>query len=138
MTHVPHPDARGNAPHIPTPPDSGQQPRVEFAHPFLRALAEAEHPEFEPVSHADTDRVFRYTPDHMYVGAFFADARGALDPLTLTAWFCGEIVRPASWWDSVGLSVALEDLELRGIQPAAASLLKSVIAIMADDERRDA
>lgn len=137
MSALSHTHAQSN-PHDPTGDGGGIPPRIEYAHPLLRALAEAEHPEFEPVSHADTDRVFRYTPDHMYVGAYFAGGSGALDPLTLTAWFCGDFARPASWWNSARLSVALEELELRGIQPAAASLLKSVIAIMADDERRGA
>lgn len=59
MSHVPHPDARGNAPHPHTSTDGDPSPRVEYAHPFLRALAEAEHPEFKAPSGPDgTERRF--------------------------------------------------------------------------------
>lgn len=147
MTDVPHSHVRGNAPHTLTPPDSGQQPRVEFAHPFLRALAEAEHPEFKAPSGPDTT-VFRWatTPKHNFVSAIFlSDPFSSPDLILLTTLSRPgslaskvEFVRPADWWTSVNIAGALDELEgAIGIAHQSVELLKCAVAILADDERRE-
>jgi hypothetical protein len=126
---------------------------VEYAHPFLRALAEAEHPEFEPVEEPEDDTVIRHLvgadlselPDLSYVGAWvhWMDDGGEVIVLQ----WCstkGRIVQTnevrqiAGWWNATNTTVALEQLIGKGeVASCAVELLKSVIAIMADDERRD-
>ena len=149
MSALSHTQAQSN-PHDPTGDGGGIPPRIEYAHPFLRALAEAEHPEFlpsKPMKHIETVVVARVTLAGEYGVCATAHINGnihdavslvVLDPAVHR--FPGMAIHathPFAWWTAVNLATIVDALAGVGIGGAHAELLKSVIAIMADDERRD-
>jgi hypothetical protein len=149
MSAISHTQAQSN-PHDPTGDGGGIPPRIEYAHPLLRALAEAEHPEFlpsKPMKHIETVVVARVTLAGEYGVCATAHINGNIhDAVSLVVFDSAVHVvadmavtttRPLAWWTAANVASVIDTLEALRVDGTRAELLKSVIAIMADDERRD-
>ena len=154
MTHVPHPDARGNAPHIPTPPDSGQQPPGEVRFwmvanmpRLMRAILEAESEHVKPADWGElTQARLQRWGTAAPPAEWYFEVEVEKDALVLFAVLPPNsagiettfaVVRDTEGWTSEFLAAVIAGWELMGAPAFALELLKCAVAIMADDERRE-
>ena len=157
MSHVPQPDARGNAPH---PHTSTDDVRMRIAHDarmrmvakmprLMRAILEAQsqHMRFVDWGTITPTSLTRIGDDPFLRSFFFVvevDAGSQLMGLTLALPRESEwketllnVQRTTDAWTAEFLAAVIGGWEAFGAPPYTLELLKSAVAIMADDERRD-
>jgi hypothetical protein len=111
----------------------------------MRALAEAEHPQFRPEANKFKHVVRRGDQtDHSSLFVLYDEVPDVLEfkarchhchhPMLVVAI---QLEHPAAWWTLANVTGVLDALERTGFAVHVVELLKSVVAIMADDERRE-